>query len=143
MARRLAAVCAVLAATPLALPAAAPAHAQLEGVTPQRGAVAQAAPGAVAFRFDEAVEGNFGAVRVFDARGERVDAGDAYHPGGHGEQIAVHLKPSLGDGTYTATYRVVSADGHVVSGGSTFSVGRPGARARRSPTCSRARTPGP
>jgi copper transport protein len=125
--RRLTASCAVLAALALALPGVVMAHAQLEGVTPQRGAVAKVAPDAVAFRFDEAVEGNFGAVRVFGARGERVDAGDAYHPGGHGEQIAVHLKPSLDDGTYTATYRVVSADGHIVSGGSTFSVGRPGA----------------
>jgi len=108
-------------------PAVAGAHAQLEGVTPQRGAVVKTSPGAVAFRFDEAVEGNFGAVRVFDSAGARVDAGDAYHPGGHGEQIAVHLRPSLAQGTYTATYRVVSADGHVVSGGSTFSVGRAGA----------------
>ena len=66
----------------VALPGVVMAHAQLEGVTPQRGAVAEVAPDAVAFRFDEAVEGNFGAVRVFDARGERVDAGDAYHPGG-------------------------------------------------------------
>jgi copper transport protein len=27
----------------------------------------------VTFRFDEPVEGNFGAVRVFDAKGGRVD----------------------------------------------------------------------
>jgi copper transport protein len=107
----------------LLLPASALAHAQLEAVTPQRGTVVAQQPGAVTFRFDEAVEGNFGAVRVYDRTGERVDAGDAFHPDGHGEQLAVHLKPSLADGTYTATYRVVSADGHVVSGGSTFSIG--------------------
>lgn len=116
----------VVAVLAMAAPSAS-AHAQLEGVTPQRGAVVPTSPAAVVFRFDEAVEGNFGAVRVFDSAGARVDAGDAYHPGGHGEQIAVHLPSSLRPGTYTATYRVVSADGHIVSGGSTFSVGRPGA----------------
>jgi copper transport protein len=108
----------------LLLPASALAHAQLEAVTPQRGAVVAQQPGAVTFRFDEAVEGNFGAVRVYDRTGARADAGDAFHPDGHGEQLAVHLKPSLPDGTYTATYRVVSADGHIVSGGSTFSIGQ-------------------
>jgi copper transport protein len=108
----------------LVLPAGALAHAQLEGVTPQRGAVVAHQPDAVVFHFDEAVEGNFGAVRVYDRTGARADAGDAFHPDGHGSELGVHLKPSLRDGTYTATYRVVSADGHIVSGGSTFSIGR-------------------
>ncbi len=108
----------------LAAPAGALAHAQLEDVTPQRGAVVEQQPDAVTFRFDEAVEGNFGAVRVFDRAGERVDAGDSYHPDGRSQQIAVHLQPKLPEGTYTATYRVVSADGHVVTGGSTFSIGQ-------------------
>lgn len=123
MVRRLATATLLVALAALALPAAASAHAQLEGVTPQRGAVVQQPPDAVVFRFDEAVEGNFGAVRVYDRTGARVDAGDAFHPNGHGEQLGVRMKPSLPDGTYTATYRVVSADGHVVSGGSTFSIG--------------------
>jgi len=113
-------------ATILALGAAsaASAHATLEGTTPARGAVVAQQPGQVVFRFDEAVEGNFGAVRVFDAAGDRVDKGDAFHPGGTGSQLAVHLKPGLKDGTYTATYRVVSADGHIVSSGVVFSIGK-------------------
>ena len=108
----------------LVAPAAALAHAQLEGTTPQRGAVVRVQPAVVAFRFDEPVEGDFGAVRVFDSRGARADAGDAFHPGGRGSVLGVHLKPGLARGTYTATYRVVSADGHIVSGGFVFSVGR-------------------
>ena len=120
--RPLAALAAAIALL-LALPALAGAHAQLDGVTPQRGAVVAQQPGAVTFHFDESVEGNFGAVRVYDRSGERVDAGDAFHPDGAGDAIAVHLRPDLPDGTYTATFRVVSADGHVVSGGSTFSIG--------------------
>ncbi|MDO8213745.1 copper resistance protein CopC [Conexibacter sp. CPCC 206217] len=107
----------------LLAPAQALAHAQLQSTTPQRGAVLRTQPDAVVFRFDEPVEGNFGAVRVFDARGRRVDAGDAYHPGGRGTALAVHLRDDLADGGYTATYRVVSADAHIVSGGVVFSIG--------------------
>jgi copper transport protein len=109
------------------LPASAFAHAQLEGTSPGRDAVAKTQPGVVSFRFDETVEGNFGAVRVYNSAGQRVDAGDAFHPGGKGPVMGVHLKPHLPAGTYTATYRVVSADGHIVSSGFAFSIGHPGA----------------
>ncbi len=110
----------------LILPAGASAHAQLEGTSPPQGATVKHEPAAVIFRFDEPVEGNFGAVRVYDADGARVDQGDAFHPDGDGPRLGVHLKPSLPDGSYTATYRVVSADGHIVSSGYVFSIGKPG-----------------
>ncbi|HEY4780146.1 MAG TPA: CopD family protein, partial [Solirubrobacterales bacterium] len=100
--------------------------AQLEETTPQRGAVVKQQPEAVIFRFDEPVEGNFGAVRVYDAGGKRVDEGDAFHPNGEGPRLGVHLKPGLPDGSYTATYRVISADGHIVSSGFVFSIGKAG-----------------
>ncbi len=117
---------AALVAAFLAAPAAASAHATLEGTSPQRGATVKEEPDAVVFRFSEPVEGNFGAVRVYDTEGERVDEGDAFHPGDEGPKLGVHLKPGLADGSYTATYRVVSADGHIVSGGYVFSIGKAG-----------------
>ena len=40
--------------------------------------------------------------------------------------LAVGLRRGLADGTYTATYRVISADGHPVSGGILFSIGHAG-----------------
>jgi copper transport protein len=110
----------------LLVPGAALAHATLEGTSPPRGATVKQEPSAVVFRFDEPVEGNFGAVRVYDAKGERVDEGDAFHPNGDGPKLGVHLKPNLPDGSYTATYRVVSADGHIVSSGYVFSIGKAG-----------------
>jgi copper transport protein len=116
----------VLLALALLLPAAASAHARLEGTEPPQGAVVKKEPAAVIFEFDEPVEGNFGAVRVYDAAGERVDEGDAFHPNGEGPRLGVHLKPGLPDGSYTATYRVVSADGHIVSSGYVFSIGKAG-----------------
>jgi copper transport protein len=117
---------AVLAVLALFAPAAASAHARLEGTKPPEGAVVKTEPSAVIFEFDESVEGNFGAVRVYDAAGERVDEGDAFHPDGEGPRLGVHLKPGLPDGSYTATYRVVSADGHIVSSGYVFSIGKEG-----------------
>jgi copper transport protein len=118
----LAAVACVVAAL---APAAAQAHASLEATSPLRGADLRSPPRAVTFRFDEPVEGNFGAVRVYDARGRRVDDNRVVHPGGRGPEVSVGLKPGLAGGTYTATYRVISADSHPVSGGVVFSVGDP------------------
>jgi copper transport protein len=117
---------AALVAVALLAPAAASAHARLEGTSPPQGAVVKHEPSAVIFTFDEPVEGNFGAVRVYDAQGNRVDEGDAFHPNDEGPRLGVHLKPGLPDGSYTATYRAVSADGHIVSSGYVFSIGKAG-----------------
>lgn len=103
------------------------AHAQLEGTVPARGATVARQPASVIFRFDEGVEVAFGNVRVYDARAQRVDTEQVGHPSGDSHAVAVGLKPGLPRGTYTATYRVISADGHPVSGGLVFSVGAPSA----------------
>ena len=68
-------------------------------------------------------------MRVFDAHSKRVDDGHTVHPNGTGSQLAVGLRPGLPNGTYVATYRVISADSHPVSGGLVFSIGKPGAAA--------------
>ena len=123
--------CALLAtfAALLVAPAGASAHAILEATTPQRGATLAAQPQQVTLRFSESVEGNFGALRVFDAAAKRVDDARTVHPGGDASQLAIGLKPGLPDGTYVATFRVISADSHPVSGGLVFSIGSPGAAA--------------
>jgi copper transport protein len=123
---RLAFALGALLAALLLAPGAALAHATLEGSSPARGATVEQQPSEVIFRFSEPVEGNFGAVRVYSTEGERVDEGDAFHPEGEGTELAVDLKPDLPDGSYTATYRVASADGHIVSGGYVFSIGKAG-----------------
>jgi copper transport protein len=121
-----AALCCALVPCAIA-PATASAHAQLEATSPQRGTVVATQPRIVSFRFGEPVTGTAGAVRVFDARGERVDDGASRHPGGDPRSYGVGLRPGLPKGTYTATYRVVSADTHVVTGGLVFSIGAAGA----------------
>jgi copper transport protein len=125
--RTLLALGAALSLAALAFPQAAAAHAVLIDATPERGGQVDAAPERVTLRFNEPVEAGFGAVRVFDAEGERVDEGDLLRPGGDSDAIGVALRGGLRDGSYTATYRVVSADSHPVSGGYVFTVGEGGA----------------
>src|SRR4051794_35423675 len=120
---RLAALVAVLLA--LAIPATASAHARLVSTAPQSGARLDRAPGAVTLRFDEAVETAFGALRVLDANGKRVDDGHIVRPGG-GSVVSVALRRELGSGTYTAAYRVISDEGHPVWGAFVFRVGAGG-----------------
>jgi copper transport protein len=121
----LAAVLALLALG--ALPAAVSAHATLLDTVPARGAQLKQAPPQVELRFDEAVEAAFGSLRVFDGNGNPVKTGAATS---RGTRVGVALPRSLKDGTYTATYRVISADGHPVSGGFVFSVGDAGPAAK-------------
>ena len=124
-------------------PAVASAHATLEGTTPARGAQA-AAPRrrVVQFRFDEPVEATFGALHVFDARGHEVQTGAAFHPGGRGNVVAVRAQARPGRRRYTATYRVVSADGHIVSSGFVFNVGTATGPSESVTSCSPAPTAG-
>ncbi|HWH11131.1 MAG TPA: CopD family protein [Solirubrobacteraceae bacterium] len=109
----------------LAIPAAAFGHAQLLGTVPQAGSTVPRQPPLVIFEYNEAVGFTLGAVRVYDARGDEVDDSDVAHPRGIASQLGVGLKPGLPDGTYTATYSVISADTHVVTGGLVFDIGHP------------------
>src|ERR1700760_4304823 len=115
IAATLLACAALLSSAPAAL-----AHAQLLSTAPASGATLAAQPKLVVFKFGENVGGTLGAVRVYDAAGDEVDDATVTHPGGDAHAIAVGLRPKLPDGTYTATYRVVSADTHIVYGGVRF-----------------------
>jgi copper transport protein len=106
-----------LATAPSAL-----AHATLVASDPVDGSRLKAAPSAVSVTFDEAVTVNSaGYLRVVDQVGRRVDTGRVAHP--NGAKVSVSLKSGLGDGTYTASYRIVSEDGHPVAGSIRFVVG--------------------
>jgi copper transport protein len=125
---RLAAACLALLAV-LALPAAALGHAELLESSPGRGEQLEQAPRQVTFRFSETVEASFGGVQVFDGEGRRVDDGKLVRPGGRADTVGTNLESGLPDGTYTATYRVISADSHPISGGVVFTVGDSGGEA--------------
>ncbi|MFI4992166.1 MAG: copper resistance CopC/CopD family protein [Solirubrobacterales bacterium] len=111
----------------LASAPAAWAHAQLLGTSPVSGSTVQVQPKEVIFEFNQAVGGTLGAVRVYDAQGNEVDDFDVTHPNGNEHWMGVGLKEHLPDGTYTGTYRVISADTHIVYGGLVFNIGHAGA----------------
>jgi copper transport protein len=116
----------IAALTLLVYAPAASAHAILESTSPARGVTVKSQPQLIMFRFNEPVESSFGAVRVYDAKGNQVESGSVSHPGGQ-SSVGIGLKSGLPDGSYTATFRVISADSHPVSGGFVFSIGKPGA----------------
>ncbi len=128
--RRLAPLAIVLVAACLATLASAPqalAHAQLLGTSPLSGATVKTQPTEVIFKFNQDVGGTLGAVRVYNAQGAEVDDLNVSHPGGNEHWMGVGLKAHLPDGTYTCTYRVISADTHIVYGGLVFNIGHAGA----------------
>jgi copper transport protein len=121
----LAATLTMCVGTMVAAPAAF-AHAQLLGTSPESGSTVATQPKEVIFKYNQNVGGTLGAVRVYNAKGEEVDNLDVSHPEGQEHWMGVGLKPGLPDGTYTATYRVISADTHVVYGGVVFNIGHAG-----------------
>ena len=103
------------------------AHATLLETTPSNDAVVAAAPDRVVLRFDEPIETVLGSVRVYGGDAKRVDNGEETRP--QPEEVTVGLPTGLAKGTYTVTWRVISADSHPVRGAFVFHVGKPGADA--------------
>jgi copper transport protein len=124
--RRWLARCAVIVpAVGLALgvfTAPASAHAYLERTAPAATSILKTSPAAVTLTFDESVIAAKDALQLYDDHLQRVELGPTGHPAGRGSEIQAIVPSSLHKGTYTVTWRVTSADTHVVSGGFTFSV---------------------
>ena len=108
----------------LVLAPAAVAHATVVSSSPADGSRLQQAPAQVVITFDEPVGlGGIGYLRVTDHTGTAVDTGAAFHPRGAASEVAARLRPDLGDGSYVASFRVISADSHPVAGSIAFVVG--------------------
>jgi methionine-rich copper-binding protein CopC len=99
--------------------APASAHAALVRVTPSAGAALSTAPTQVVLEFDEPVSNSFAAVVVTTSSGVNVAHGK---PMIQGAKVTQPLGPDLGSGAYRIAYRVVSDDGHPVSGESQFTL---------------------
>lgn len=126
---------AVVAIAPaFAAPAARalPMHAQLLGSTPADGSTVETAA-EVVLEFNEEVNPDFVAVRVAGPDGAEVDGA----PVVDGRRVTQALRTDLAAGPHTVTYRVVSADGHPISGSVTFTTtAAPAATAPPSDTAS-------
>jgi copper transport protein len=122
--RSIAAVLAVSTAA-LTLPAAASAHALLVRSLPSNNTVVQTAPKEIRLTFNEPVETAFGSIRVYDSAAKRFDDGHVSRP--DPRSVRVGVSGPLARGTYTVTWRVISADSHPVHGAFVFHVKAPGA----------------
>jgi len=120
---RTAACCVVVACLALALAAPASAHAELVRTDPADGAVLATAPSEVRLTFNEPVQVVPDRVRLFGPGGEEREL-----TGGAVDAVAVlGLPEQLARGTWIIAWRVVSQDGHPISGALAFSVSAPSA----------------
>jgi copper transport protein len=109
---------AVLFSLLFATPAAA--HAELVNISPANGAQLKTPPTQVQMTFTESVNLIDGGIRLVDEVGRTVPTSD---PTVDGRIVTWPMPAELPDGAYIISWRVVSADGHPVSGASSFGVG--------------------
>lgn len=100
-------------------PVVATAHSLLLEASPAVDAVLPASPTEIALRFNNRVEKRLCTVRLVDAHGEsrRVDL----RADGPADRLNA-IAPGLGPGTWRLEWRVLSTDGHVVTGRYSFRV---------------------
>jgi copper transport protein len=99
------------------------AHAVPLSSTPAPNAGLAQAPLEITVRFSERVEGRASSLQVFNAHGQRIDDDHAAVDRDNPWLYRVRLRPVAG-GTYTVSWRVMSADdGHVTDGAYVFAVG--------------------
>jgi methionine-rich copper-binding protein CopC len=100
------------------------AHAQLESSNPADGARLTSRPKRVTLEFGEAVDAGFATVSVLGPGGKtHWEAGKAQ---ANGPKVDVPVRPLGPAGQYVIKYRVLSADGHPVSGKVSFRLLNPG-----------------
>ncbi|MFJ2784772.1 MULTISPECIES: copper resistance protein CopC [unclassified Streptomyces] len=102
----------------LAAPLAA-AHTGLENSSPERNTSLGAPPDQVVLTFTDPMAQKYAQVAVTAADGTTAALGA---PRVSGREVSLALRPDALAGRYTVGYRVVSADGHPVSGSYTFTV---------------------
>lgn len=121
IARQLVAALAILVGVLALGTTAASAHATLESSSPADGQSVLTSPSEIRITFSEAVTTISDGLSVLNADGKTVDTGSSEIV--DGQTLVAPISETLSDGTYVATYRVLSADGHPVSGSFLFGVG--------------------
>jgi methionine-rich copper-binding protein CopC len=119
--RRRAILLAALAATAALSPVAAPAHSQLVRSEPGRNVTVTRPPERVRLWFSERIEPAYATLSVWSEAGKQVDARDAAVDSNDQTLLSVST-PNLGPGRYTARFRVLSVDGHIVESSFAFTV---------------------
>ena len=116
---------AAIASTALALaliPGIASAHAILESSSPAPSALLASSPKEIRLDFDEQVEATLGDVRVYDSEQREVANSKTVRSSSDLSIVTADV-PTLQNGVYVVVWRVVSADGHPVTGAFPFEIG--------------------
>jgi methionine-rich copper-binding protein CopC len=99
------------------------AHAQLEGSDPPDGSSLATGPTSVTIRFSDTMQAGFNTVTVIGPDRLAYQDGDAVAAA---DSVTVKVKPLGPAGKYDIGYRVVSDDGHPVSGVLSFTLTQAG-----------------
>ena len=93
------------------------AHSALRESAPRDGAVLAEPPSEITLVFNEKLQGQFTTIKVTTSDGAVVDVEKARTDGAKAIQL---LPAALAAGEYTVAYRILSADGHPVTGKISF-----------------------
>jgi len=116
---------AAIASTALALafiPGVASAHAILESSSPAPSALLASSPTGIRLDFDEQVEATLGDIRIYDSEQREISIEKTIRSSSDASVVSAEV-PVLKSGVYVVVWRVVSADGHPVSGAFPFEIG--------------------
>ncbi|WP_081655077.1 copper resistance CopC family protein [Amycolatopsis orientalis] len=120
---------------------AADAHSFLESSTPAKDSAIATAPAKIVLTFNEPLDSGFTELTVVGPDGathwESAAATVA------GAELSAPVKPLGPAGKYTVDYRIVSADGHPVSGSYSFTLTKPGPGASAAPASPAPASPAP
>jgi methionine-rich copper-binding protein CopC len=101
-------------------PDRASAHAEMVSISPANGAVLSTPPPSVTISFNEQVSTTAAKMQIVNNQGVVVSA--AFTVSKTSDRFTLTPKTRLTKGSYALRYSVVSADGHVITGASSFAV---------------------
>lgn len=113
------------------------AHDVLDSSNPAAGSTLTALPQQIVLTFEEPPDASGSSITVVDTAGKHMEVGAAAV---HGATVSVDLAQQMPNGTYTVSWRVISDDGHPVSGTFPFTMAVP---AQVAPTAAPAAVPAP
>lgn len=100
------------------------AHAYLQSSTPQDGSHIAKMPPEIVLTYNESIKSDFPSITMTNSKGERIATGETVVEKDNDHVVSVKIKGVAKPDVYTAEWRVVSADGHPVSGVLAFKVGQ-------------------
>lgn len=106
----------------LIAPPSVSAHAGLESSDPAPSSVLRTSPSQITLRFTGNIEKELSSIRLFDKDKREVVIGTASRSASDKKVVQAEV-PKLSNGVYVAVWRVVSGDGHPLTGAFPFEIG--------------------